>query len=711
MDDVVAVMALVVAVQYAVIAFGVVPVLARLALRQGPVIHVARWGAAAFFAGCALTHVVIAVDSLSGDGHDMGGSGTAPFWQHVVPHIAQVVGGGLFIAVAHRRLALSLMTKAEARELHELEVHLRTAFDRAPVGVALFDLDDDGSRLGRVLQVNPALCRLVGHDEPTLRSADLRQLLAQETDGHEAVRALDDLLGGGQPLVEFEQRYRHGNGSDVWVHVTASLTHDDDCRPVHCLVQVRDVTDDRRREAQLRHLAEHDPLTGLYNRRRFGEELDRVVATVQRYDEPAALLVVDLDHFKTVNDTYGHATGDRLLTTVAGVLTSRLRRTDVLGRLGGDEFGVLLPHTTAAGAARLGQALLQALRDEAHVQVADRCVRAAASIGVSVLSPDGEIDAGRLLAQADIAMYEAKETGRDRVASIDDAAHGTARMRARLTWSERVRDALASDGFALWEQPVLNLATGVCDRSELLLRMIDPTDGSLIAPGHFLDVAERFGQIQGIDSWVFSRAVELLELRHAAGDDRILEVNISGASLTDERLVDDIAGQLRRASFDRSRLIVEVGETAAVGNVEVARTLAARLADAGCRFALDDFGSGLGSFHHLEHLRFDGVKIDGGFVEDLPASRADLLVLEAIVRIAQGLGKEVTAQFVQNDETLALLRDRGVGYAQGHHVGVPRPVPEFALPAPLRSPEAIDLPVAPVTTQHPVGRTAVAVAD
>ncbi|MPQ98875.1 EAL domain-containing protein [Modestobacter sp. I12A-02628] len=700
MHQLVAALALVVALQYAVIAFGVVPVLARLALRQGRAVQAARWGAAAFFAGCAVTHVMIAVAALQetsaapGHGVAVGGSGLTALWQHVLPHVAQVVGGGLFIAVAHHRLSLSIMTKTEARELHELEEHLRTVFDEAPAGVGLYALDPETVQLGRVLQVNPALCRLVGRDEQTLRETAYRDLLVHRTDWEDTRDALRELLTGREPSVELEQPYLHQDGHEFWAHVMISLTHDEAGQPLHCVVQVRDVTDDRHRESQLRHLAEHDSLTGVFNRHRFGAELDRMVATVHRYGETAALLVVDLDHFKFVNDTYGHATGDRLLHTVASVLSSRLRSTDVLGRLGGDEFGVLLPHTSEAGASALAQSLLQALRDEAHVQVMDRSVRAAASIGVSMISPtDAVVDADALLAQADIAMYEAKETGRDRVASADGAVHGTARMRARLSWSERVRDALDRGGFQLWEQPILDLATGRFDRSELLLRMVD-ADGSLVLPGHFLEVAERFGQVQGIDSWVFSRAIQLLELRHAAGDTRSVEINLSGASLTDEALIDRICHQVSGAAFDPSRLIVEVTETAAVGNTSLARTLASRLGDAGCRFALDDFGSGFGSFYYLKHLHFDGVKIDGEFVKDLPESSTDLVMLDAIVGMARGLGKEVTAEFVQNDATIALLRERGVGFAQGFHIARPHPVPEFE----GRDTECLDEAAAPRPT-------------
>jgi EAL domain-containing protein (putative c-di-GMP-specific phosphodiesterase class I) len=309
--------------------------------------------------------------------------------------------------------------------------------------------------------------------------------------------------------------------------------------------------------------------------------------------------------------------------------------------------------------------------------VGTRDVRVSASIGVKTMVAEGTTNGEQILAEADIAMYEAKENGRDRVSTVVGGQNGAARMRSRLTWSERIRDALETDGFTLWEQPILNLATGVCDRSEVLVRMVDPKDGSLILPSKFLYIAERFAQIQSIDRWVFSKAISLLERRHADGDQRCLEINLSGASLTDERLIAELTDQVSHADIDPTRLIVEVTETAAVVNIELARRLASRLSDLGCRFSLDDFGSGFGSFFYLKHLHFDEVKIDGEFIKDLPASTVDRLTLEAIVTIAHGMGKRTVAEFVQNQETIALLRGLGVDFAQGYHVSEPLQIVEF----------------------------------
>lgn len=677
MRFVVAFLALVVAVQYVVIALFVVPRLTRLTTHGGRAISAARWGAAAFFLGCAATHTGIAVLQLTADPMmDHGGSPTADFVVHVVPHIAQVIGGALFILIVRQRLELSITSKEVAAELRALAAQFRATFERAPQGIAL--ISASGPHAGTALQVNPALRRMVGYDEATLLSGDFAERLIHPGDRFHMETVQRALLEEGRTVTDLEQRFLHRDGSEIWVSIEASLMRDEAGDPLYTVTQVRDITDDRLRQEHLRFLAEHDSQTGLLNRRRFEEELDRGLATVRRHGEPAALLVVDLDQFKYVNDTYGHRTGDVLITAVATTLHNRLRETDVLGRLGGDEFGILLPHTGPDAAVAVANSLLTALHAEAHVTVAERVVRVTASIGVISITPDLLANSEQLLAEADIAMYEAKENGRDRVATLRGGAQGGARMRARLTWSQRIRDALEVDGFTLWEQPILNLASGQSDRTEVLVRMIDPVDGSPISPSTFLYIAERFGQIQAIDRWVFRKAVDLLEQRHAVGDERSLEINLSGTSLTDEALIAQITDRISHAAIDPTKLIVEITETAAVVNVELARRLASRLSDLGCRFALDDFGSGFGSFFYLKHLHFDEVKIDGEFVKDLPGSGVDRLTVESIVAIARGMGKKTVAEFVQNEPTIDLLRALEVDYAQGYHISKPIPIPELA---------------------------------
>jgi EAL domain-containing protein (putative c-di-GMP-specific phosphodiesterase class I) len=284
------------------------------------------------------------------------------------------------------------------------------------------------------------------------------------------------------------------------------------------------------------------------------------------------------------------------------------------------------------------------------------------------------------LVNADIAMYEAKETGRDRVVLLDAPDGPQTQMRARLTWSERIRDALEHDRFVLFQQPILDVRLKQVTRHELLLRLPGES-GELIPPSTFLYVAEQFGMIQRIDRWVIAQAMRLIKRLHDDGNPVTLAVNLSGASITDPALLEAVESELATTGIDPRSLIFEVTETAAIVNIEKARRFAERAAELGCAFALDDFGAGFGSFYYLKHLPFDYLKIDGDFIRNLPTSKADQLTVKAIVQIAHGLGKRTVAEFVGDDATLRLLERYGVDYAQGYHTGKPAAVSHTWPPA------------------------------
>lgn len=551
--------------------------------------------------------------------------------------------------------------KATEQALRDAEERFRHAFEDAPAGMALVGLD------GRFLQVNRALCELTGHAEDLLLRTTWHRIVHPD-DAPEDEAAVDALLAGRLRTHHREERLLHAAGEAVWVSAHLTVVRAADGTPRHLLAQVLDVTDRRRFEKRLQHMADHDPLTGLLNRRRFEEELDRQVALVQRYGPRGALLVLDLDHFKLVNDTLGHGAGDELIVSVADVLRRRLRATDHIARLGGDEFAVLLPEATVADAERVAEELVEAIRRHAAVLNGDRPRRVTASLGIALFETG--LQAGEeVLVNADLAMYDAKEAGRDRVVLLAADRYAEPRMKSRVAWVERIRAALEDDRFVLEAQPIRDLRTGSAAQYELLLRMLDE-DGDTIPPGAFLYVAERYDLIQRIDRWVATRAIELL----AEHPDVTFEVNVSGKSLDDPELLEAIETGLAESGADPRRLIFEVTETAAVANIHQAREFAERLARLGCRFALDDFGAGFGSFYYLKHLPFDYLKIDGEFVSNCLSSRTDQLVIEAVVAIARGLGKATIAEFVGDEATERFLRGHGVDLAQGFHVGQPMPV-------------------------------------
>jgi len=312
--------------------------------------------------------------------------------------------------------------------------------------------------------------------------------------------------------------------------------------------------------------------------------------------------------------------------------------------------------------------------------------RVTMSIGITDFhQPGKDLTADDILIDADAAMYEAKEAGKDRVAVVS-AAHRVAvtgaasaqRMTTRITWAERVRRAVREDLFVLHCQPIVDLGSDTVSQWELLLRLPGDHD-ELIKPAQFLYTAERSGLILQIDRWVLSEAIRLIAERRDAGHELRLEVNISGRSVGDPDLLRLIEEQLQARSVDPASLVLEITETAAIANMSRARSFASSLTDIGCRFALDDFGAGFGSFYYLKHIPFDYVKIDGEFIRNLPASSTDQLILDSIVQMSTGLGKRTIAEFVGDHATVELLKQHGVDYAQGYHLGRPRPVTEALL--------------------------------
>jgi diguanylate cyclase (GGDEF)-like protein/PAS domain S-box-containing protein len=520
---------------------------------------------------------------------------------------------------------------------------------------------------GAVTSWNPAAEQLFGYSESEavgMPSAVLVPPYRTRDDSRPLKEAL-----AARPVDPWETVRRRKDGSLVTVSLSLSHIPDAGGSVTGVSVIARDVGERRRFEAELRHLAEHDGLTGLVNRGRFEEELARAVELGERYGRSFAVLVLDLDSFKYVNDVHGRAAGDEVLRTIGALLRARLRTTDVIARLGGDEFAVLLTKADAESARVVARSLIAAVR--AHeVMAGQRCVHVTTSVGGALFEP-GSADHHDLLAAADAAMHAAKAAGRDRNVIFSPAEGKRARASSGKSWEHRIVDALDHGGFELHCQPILHLADRSVSRYELLLRM--NAGGGIALPGAFLPVAERLGLIHAIDRWVAREAIRLL----AAHPRLEFEVNLSGRSLDDPDLLAGIAEDLQNAGADPSRLVFEITETAMIANIDDARRFAESLAGLGCRFAIDDFGVGFGSFAYLKHLPVSYLKIDGEFVRS-PRSRTDDLVIEAIVGMARGLGKSTIAEFVGDAETVEMLAAAGVDYAQGYHVGPPFPARELA---------------------------------
>jgi diguanylate cyclase (GGDEF)-like protein/PAS domain S-box-containing protein len=545
----------------------------------------------------------------------------------------------------------------------------RGAFLRAPIGMAITAVGPAGVR--RLIQVNPAMCRIAGRTEEQLIGSDPDALLHPDDAAIDAAQ-WQRLVDGDLDAYEVTKRAVRPDGSIAWWLLDVSLMRDARDGSVQRITQVQDITARRRFEDRLRRLADEDALTGLLNRHRLVSEIELRIEAASPHRPEGALLLVGLDHFRHVNDSVGLALGDALLVAVAAALRERFGTAAPVARVAGDQFAVLLDGCDPAAARATGEQVLALVRRHATV-VGGATLRLTAGAGLVMLDALGDVTGEAALAAACVALYEAKDAGPSRLAVYRPGTTRHDETRDALAWLERARHALAGSGLELYLQPILDLRSGDTSHCEVLLRMRTP-DGGIVGPGAFLPAAERFGLITEIDRWVIRHTADLLASLEGTGlPRRVLAVNLSASSVTDPGMPGFIEGEIKRTGVDPTLLSFEITETAAIANVSDAQALASRLARLGCPLALDDFGAGFSSFSYVKHLPVDIVKIDGDFVHDLPRSPRDQLMVRSLVDVAGGLGKETIAEFAEDDETLELLGELGVDYAQGDAVGVPEP--------------------------------------
>jgi diguanylate cyclase (GGDEF)-like protein/PAS domain S-box-containing protein len=559
-------------------------------------------------------------------------------------------------------------TRAD-EERRRLTQEQQAVLDCAGEGIVGFDVE------GRVTFVNPAAAQMLGREPRDMIGVSLHGVIHSGGNGG-PVHDRDTCPTAGRGRTggvskTGEDTFWRADGSSFPIEYIRTAMRNNG-KVTGAVLTFNDTTERKRFESQLQYLAEHDVLTGLFNRRRFEDELARLVDYSQRYGGGAALLL-DLDNFKYVNDSMGHQAGDELIRSIAGVLRQSVRSTDVLARLGGDEFAILLPQVGREGAEEMAIRLVEVVRSHTVV-AAERPIRVTTSVGVTVLG-QAELTAEEILVEADIAMYEAKGAGRDRHAIYTPEVGRRTRRRVGVPWTERIRQALAEDAFVLYGQPILDLATGKLSQYELLLRMQGENE-EVVLPGAFLPPAERFGLIRDIDRWVVHQAMMLGARLEAEGSqlELLLEINLSGRSVGDPELPKLIKRDLAETGLSPSKLIFEITETAAIANMEDAARFARELNGLGCRFALDDFGAGFGSFYYLKYLPLDYLKLDGDFIETLASSPIDQRMVKAMVEVARGLEMKTIAEYVSDQASVELLREFGVDYAQGFHIGKPAPI-------------------------------------
>ncbi|MBF8275698.1 MAG: hypothetical protein HW390_771 [Candidatus Brocadiaceae bacterium] len=541
---------------------------------------------------------------------------------------------------------------------------LSAAVEQNPCAIIITDLE------GNIQYVNEKFCRMTSFTPEEVIGQNPRMFKSGETTPEEYEDLWGTITTGKTWRGELHNKKK--NGELYWGHTSISSIKNPDGVITHFIAVTDDVSKRKWLEAKLVNLADRDPLTNLFNRRRFQEELHTCLSQSQRYKLNGALLFIDLDNFKYVNDTLGHRTGDTLLKVVSELLKKRLRTTDTLARLGGDEFAIILHRTDQVQALTISKEIVDLIRRFAMVKEGET-LGVTASIGIA-LFPDHGFDSEILLTYADLAMYQAKEEGRNRCCFYTHERKTQIEM--LQVWKKRINNALLHDRFALFLQPIRDIRSNQIAGHEVLLRMINE-DGEHILPSNFLNFAERLGLMREIDRWVVSKAFSSMKGLHLVDNSQYLEINLSVKSISDPELLSIIMDGLTTSGINPANLVLEISESAIVENIQESKRFITTLKEMGCRFALDDFGIGFSSFNYLKNLLVDILKIDGSLICDLLNKTEDQHLVKAMVGVARGLRKETIAKFVNNDETIKLLQGYGVDYAQGYFIGEPFVISKF----------------------------------
>ena len=463
------------------------------------------------------------------------------------------------------------------------------------------------------------------------------------------------------------------DGNELYIESTASPIRDGKGVVTGGVLVFHDVSESRDLNRRLSYHASHDILTGLVNRREFESRVERALKSAKARETSYALLYLDLDQFKIVNDSCGHSAGDALLGQLGALLKSKIRWRDTLARLGGDEFGVLLESCSLEEAMNTAETLRMAI-GEYKFMWEERTFRLGVSVGVVPITADNE-DVATLLSAADSACAAAKEAGRNRILSFQENDIDLMRRRREMQWAARINNALEDNRFELFRQTIQPLqAEEQGAHYEILLRMRDE-NGGIISPGLFIEAAERYSITPAIDRWVIRSAFRWLV---SEADERerlaLCSINLSGQSLGDEKFLPFVIDQFRMSGIDATRICFEITETAAIASYSQANRFINALKEIGCKFALDDFGTGLSSFGYLKHFPVDFLKIDGSFVKEILHDPIDREMVRSINEIGHLTGKRTIAEFAENEEIITMLRGMGVDYAQGYGVSEPKRV-------------------------------------
>lgn len=486
-------------------------------------------------------------------------------------------------------------------------------------------------------------------------------------------------LQSNLPYPDFELCLSDYRGQKLWAQL--KLSRSTKAQGDNLTICLDNITERRESQEQLKYLAMHDSLTGLYNRHYFESMLEQLTADSARNNRQHALVYLDLDHFKVINDTFGHQKGDEVLREMSHLLSKRIRSTDILCRLGGDEFAILLRDIKANEVYEFARNIQQII-SEFTFQLQEQRVSLGSSIGLTLI--DGSTNnAEEHLMRADIALYVAKGRGRNLIHQYDPLDNESNELRQSINTSQKIRKAITEDRMVLFFQPIFDVKNNRVSYYEALVRLRE-TDGRIVGPHTFIPALESAGEMHLLDRWIIKLAIHALhnhpELNHIA-------INLSAQAFKDENLVPTILENLKSTGVNPKRITFELTESASLFNLQITQKVIADLHNLGCSFSVDDFGSGFSSFAYLKDLPADYIKLDGSFIQNLHRDQIDQTLVKSMIQVIQALGKKAVAEFVENEAILEILKNMGVDFVQGYHIGHPMPV-EQLLPGRVANSEA-----------------------
>ena len=578
-----------------------------------------------------------------------------------------LVKGRIVSDLLYRAMLYAIERKKSEQLLKNSEERFRAFFELT--GVGAFQADPSA---GSFILVNNSSCQILGYSRDEFLSLSFKDIIHPD-DLPDHLNEFGKLVAGEQSQYDTEKRFIHKNGRIVWVHLSLTMLRDQKGAPLRAIGVMQDITGRKSAEEEIRHIADHDALTGLPNRRLFIELTKLEMAQARRNRKKIAFLFLDLDRFKEVNDTLGHGAGDEMLMEVAYRIREGLRKSDTVARVGGDEFNIILPDISRAeDGAEIAAKIVASF--QAPFFIMGNELRMTASVGISVYPDDGE-DMETLFRYADIAMYYAKKEGRNAYQFYNPAINTRSIERMRMEgW---LRHCIERNELSVHYQPQLDIRTGKITSAESLVRWSHPVLG-MLQPVSFVPLAEETGLITSIDLWVMNEVCKQVRTWLAGGlPSFFVTVNLSARLFQDPELVFKISKILEETGFRADCLGLEITESMAMGNIEKTAVQLSKLTEMGMSISIDDFGTGYSSLNYLKRLPIGRLKIDRSFVKDIRNDPDDRAIIDAVTAMAHSLRMKVIAEGVETEEQLEFLRASGCDEIQGYLVSRPLPAEDF----------------------------------